>query len=74
MKIISQEFSTALPTMTIKNSKELDLMLWLLRAIRLQSRFFQIQYYRDPILVIIPDEAIVCIGAVGDHVWQETLL
>ena len=70
MKVISQKLGTALATMTVKNSKELYLVLRLLRAVWLKSRLFQIQHYRDSILVVVPDEAIVSVRTVGYHIGQ----
>ena len=68
MKIIAQKLSAALSTMAVKNSKELYLVLRLLRTVRLQTRLFQIKYYRDPVLIVVSDEAIMSVGAVGYHV------
>ena len=74
MKVISQKLGTALAAMTVKNSKELYLVLRLLLAIWLKSRLFQIQHYRDSVLIVVPDEAIVSVRAVGYHVGQQNLL
>ena len=60
--------------MAIENSKELNLEFGLFRTIGLYARLFQIQDDRDPILIVIPNQAIVGVGSIGDHVWNKFFL
>ncbi len=60
--------------MTIENRKELDLKFGLLRAIRLNARLLQIQDNRDPIFIVVPNEAIVSVSSICDHVWNKFFL
>ena len=74
MKMVSEELGAALTAVSIKNRKELYLILWLFRAIGLYSWFLKVKYNRNPVLVIISDEAIVGIRSVRNHVWIQCLL
>ncbi len=74
MKIVTQELSAALTSMAIENSEELNLKFGLFGAIRLYARLFQIQDNRDPIFIVIPNQAIVGVGSIGDHVWNKFFL
>ena len=74
MKIVSEEFGTALATVPIENGEELYLELWLLVTVWLQSRFLQIENDRDPIFVVVPYQAIVSVCTVGYHVWEQAFL
>ena len=74
MKVVSEELSAPLATMTIENSKELYLELGLFRAIGLYSWLLKVEHNRNPVLVVIPDEAIVCVCTVSNHIWVERLL
>ena len=71
MKVVSEELSAPLATMTIENSKELYLELGLFRAIRLYSWLLKVKHNRNPVLVVIPDEAIVSVRTVSNHIWVE---
>jgi hypothetical protein len=71
VQVITEELSTALATVAIENSEELDLELWLLIAVRLDARLFQVKHDRNTVFIVIPHEAVMSVGSVGDHIWHE---
>ena len=74
MKVVSEELCAALATMSIENRKELYLKLRLFRAIWLDSRLLEVKHYRNPVLVVISNQAIVSVRTVGDHIRIQCLL
>ena len=60
--------------MTIENSEKLYLVLWLLLAVRLNSRFLEIQDNTDSILIVISYKTIMSVGTICDHVWKKRTL
>ena len=74
MKVVSEELGAALATVSIKNRKELYLILRLFRAIGLDSWFLKVKHDRNPVLIVISNKAIVCIRSVRNHVWIQCLL
>ena len=74
MQVVTEELSTALASMAIEDSKELDLELGLLRAIRLDAWFLQIKDNRDTVLVVVADKSVVSVSTVGDHIRQQSFL
>lgn len=68
MKVVAEELSAALATMTVKNGEELNLKLGLLVAVWFNAWLFKIKHDRYPVLVVITDETIVSICSVGNHV------
>ena len=57
-----------MPAVTIEDCEELNGKFRLLGATRLETWFLKIQHNRDSILIIVPDQAIVSICTIGDHV------
>jgi len=74
MEVVAEELGATLSAVPVKDCKELDLVLWLLVAVRLQSRFLQVKNDRDAIFIVVSDEAIVGVGPIGYHVWREGLM
>ena len=60
--------------MSIKNRKELDLVRWLLLAIESQSWLLEVKNYRNPVFIVVSEDAIVSVCAVCDHIGQEGFL
>ena len=73
MQVISQELSTQVATMTIIYTKEGALGPCLMLSV---LRFYYIQNYRDPVLIISSDEPLIGIRSVcpNDSVPAETAL
>ena len=60
--------------MSIENCKELDLELWLLTAVWLNTWLFKVQNYANSILIVVSNQAVMCIGTIGYHVRSQGLL
>ena len=74
MKIVSQKFGATLSSMSIEDSKELYLKLWLLCAIWLDARLFKVQNNRDSVFIVVSNQAIVCVSTIGYHIWKQFFL
>ena len=74
MKIITEELSTTLPSMTIEDCEELNLEGGLLRTCWLNTRLFQIKHYRNTVLIVVSYQSIVCIRSIRDHIRSLGLL
>ena len=72
--MVSEELRAALATMSIENCKELYLKLRLFRAIWLDSWLLEVEHYRNPVLIVISDQAIVSVCTVGNHIRVQGLL
>ena len=74
MKVVSEELRAALASMSIENRKELYLKLWLFRAIWLNSWLLEVKHYRNPVLIVISDQAIVSVRTISNHIRVQCLL
>ena len=74
MQIVSQEFGTAMSTMTIENGEELNLEFRLLGAIGLNARLLKVKHDRYSILIIVSDQSIMCVSTIWNHVRRKRLL
>ena len=65
MQIISQKIGAKRPTMSIIDSKETT--PWPFLRINISSGLWwkQIGYDRNPILIVVSDETLVCVGGIG---------
>ncbi len=63
MQVVSEVFSTEVPTVAVKDSKEADLRPIPLPVLVLGLQY--VQYYADSILIILADNALVGVGSIG---------
>ena len=74
MEVVSEKLGAPLASMSIEDSKELDLELRLFRAVWLNARLLEVQNDADPILIIVPNQPIVGVGSICNHVGAQHLL
>lgn len=55
--------------MPVENRKKLDLLLWLLWVIGLESRLLKVENDRDSVFIVISKNAVVSVGTVRDEIW-----
>jgi len=74
VQVVAEELGTALTTVAVKDCEELYLFLGLFRVVWLETWLFQVEDNRDTIFVIVAENAIVSVGAIGNEVRGLSLL
>ena len=74
MKVVPKKFGATLTAVAIKNGKELDLFLRLFGIIGLEPRLLEIEHDRNPIFIVVPENAIMRICPVGHEIRRLRLL
>ena len=64
VQVISEEISTCVATVSIKDSEEAA--LWPILDILLGLRLHDIEDDADPVFVVVSDDALVCVGSIAD--------
>ena len=57
--------------MAVEDGEELNLMLWLLFAVRLNTRLLEVKNDADPVLIVVTNETIMSIRSISNHVGNQ---
>ena len=57
--------------MAVEDGEELNLMLWLLFAVRLNTRLLEVKNDADPVLIVVTNETIMSIRSISNHVRDQ---
>ena len=57
--------------MAVEDGEELNLMLWLLLAVRLNTRLLEVKNDADPVLIVVANETIMSIRSISNHVRDQ---